>query len=197
MSIKLRAVLYFIFLLYLFLGIAIIADIFMSSIETITSRRRKIRYPDPDSKDKYLTVEVRLWNDTVANLTLMALGSSSPEILLSIIEIIGNRFEAGELGPGTSNEQSSMGRSISICFLLSLVVGSAAYNLLMICALCIAAINAPETRRIKLYSVFMVKSKIENEIDSMRRENSPFFSGDIIFRLFRLYLDVHRIISHF
>ena len=38
----------------------------------------------------------------MANLTLMALGSSSPEILLSIIEIIGNRFEAGELGPGTS-----------------------------------------------------------------------------------------------
>lgn len=102
MSIRLRAVLYFIFLLYLFLGIAIIADIFMSSIETITSRRRKIRYPDPDAKDKYLTVEVRLWNDTVANLTLMALGSSSPEILLSIIEIVGNRFEAGELGPGTS-----------------------------------------------------------------------------------------------
>ncbi len=102
MSIELRAVLYFIFLLYLFLGIAIIADIFMSSIETITSRTRKIRYPDPGEKDKYLTVEVRLWNDTVANLTLMALGSSSPEILLSIIEIIGNRFEAGELGPGTS-----------------------------------------------------------------------------------------------
>jgi solute carrier family 8 (sodium/calcium exchanger) len=102
MSIRLRAVLYFIFLLYLFLGIAIIADIFMSSIETITSRRRKIRYPDPDNKNKYLTVEVRLWNDTVANLTLMALGSSSPEILLSIIEVIGNRFESGELGPGTS-----------------------------------------------------------------------------------------------
>lgn len=100
----LRAVLYFIFLLYLFLGIAIIADIFMSAIETITSRRRKIKYPDPEKKDKYLVVEVRLWNDTVANLTLMALGSSSPEILLSIIEIVGNRFEAGELGPGTSKK---------------------------------------------------------------------------------------------
>ena len=37
-----------------------------------------------------------------------------------------------------------------------LVVGSAAYNLLMICALCISSINDTETRRIKLYSVFMV-----------------------------------------
>jgi len=102
MSIELRAVLYFIFLLYLFLGIAIIADIFMSSIETITSRRRTIRYPSPGEKDIYITLEVPIWNATVANLTLMALGSSSPEILLSIIEVIGNRFEAGELGPGTS-----------------------------------------------------------------------------------------------
>lgn len=31
----------------------------------------------------------------------MALGSSSPEIMLSVIEIIGNNFESGELGPGT------------------------------------------------------------------------------------------------
>jgi Ca2+/Na+ antiporter len=32
-------------------------------------------------------IEVNIWNDTVANLTLMALGSSAPEILLSIIGI--------------------------------------------------------------------------------------------------------------
>jgi solute carrier family 8 (sodium/calcium exchanger) len=31
----------------------------------------------------------------------MALGSSSPEILLSVIEIVGNNFQAGDLGPGT------------------------------------------------------------------------------------------------
>jgi hypothetical protein len=37
-----------------------------------------------------------------------------------------------------------------------LVVGSAAYNLLVISALCIMAIEGTETRRIKLYTVFMV-----------------------------------------
>ena len=31
----------------------------------------------------------------------MALGSSSPEILLSVIEVCGNNFLAGDLGPGT------------------------------------------------------------------------------------------------
>jgi len=37
----------------------------------------------------------------VSNLTLMALGSSAPEILLSIIEVVGKGFEAGDLGPNT------------------------------------------------------------------------------------------------
>ncbi|CAF4122719.1 unnamed protein product, partial [Rotaria sordida] len=131
MSIQLRAGLYFIILIYLFLGIAIIAGIHMSAIETITSRKKKVRYPDPEEKDKYITVEVPKWNNIGANVT--------PEILLSIIEIIKNRFEAEELGPGT-------------------IIGSAAYKLLIICALCIVSINAPETRRIKLYNVFLVTS---------------------------------------
>ncbi len=74
-------------------------------------------------------IEVPVWNGTVANLTLMALGSSAPEILLSCIEIIKNKFEAGELGPGT-------------------IVGSAAFNLLVISAVCIIGIPAGETRRI-------------------------------------------------
>ena len=30
----------------------------------------------------------------------MALGSSTPEILLSIIEVLANDFKSGELGPG-------------------------------------------------------------------------------------------------
>lgn len=51
----------------------------------------------------------------VANLTLMALGSSAPEILLAVIETILTLGEPpGELGPST-------------------IVGSAAYNLL-VCA---------------------------------------------------------------
>ena len=75
-------------------------------------------------------IEVRIWSDAVANLTLMALGSSAPEILLSIIEIIGNDFRAGDLGPGT-------------------IVGSAAFNLFVISAVCVMFIPAGETRRIK------------------------------------------------
>ncbi|KAK6041222.1 hypothetical protein COOONC_21273 [Cooperia oncophora] len=103
-----HAALYLFGLLYSFLGISIAADVFMCSIEKITSATRKVK----KSRDKGVLMvgnvseeddyeEVKVWNPTVANLTLMALGSSAPEILLSIIEIVGHGFRSGELGPGT------------------------------------------------------------------------------------------------
>jgi len=39
----------------------------------------------PNGETTVMTV--RVWNETVSNLTLMALGSSAPEILLSLIEV--------------------------------------------------------------------------------------------------------------
>ncbi len=67
-------------------------------------------------------IHTKVWNDTVANLTLMALGSSAPEILLSLKEILVGitapwdpslkmSFYNGPLGPST-------------------IVGSAAFNLM-------------------------------------------------------------------
>ena len=35
---------------------------------------------------EFVSTKVNVWNPTVANLTLMALGSSAPEILLNVIE---------------------------------------------------------------------------------------------------------------
>jgi len=75
---------YFIFLLYLFLGISVVADIFMEAIEVITSSTKDVQVQDKEGKLYH--VEVAIWNPTIANLTLMALGSSAPEILLSVIE---------------------------------------------------------------------------------------------------------------
>ena len=83
------------------------------------------------------TLCLQVWNDTVANLSLLALGTSAPEILLSVIEIIGKGFKAGELGPST-------------------IVGSAAFNLLVISAICIASIPTGEIRRIANVKVFAV-----------------------------------------
>lgn len=131
----LRIVLYLVGLLWCFLGVAIIADLFMQAIETITSKE-KIMYVDLDGGKKR-QFHVKVWNDTVANLTLMALGSSAPEIMLSVIEIIGGNFYAGELGPST-------------------IVGSAAFNLLVITAICVYAIPDGQSRTIKDVQVFYI-----------------------------------------
>eukprot|EP00929_Paragymnodinium_shiwhaense_P117674 TRINITY_DN8864_c0_g1_i1.p1 TRINITY_DN8864_c0_g1~~TRINITY_DN8864_c0_g1_i1.p1 ORF type:complete len:833 (-),score=194.85 TRINITY_DN8864_c0_g1_i1:86-2584(-) len=127
----LRAILYLAGLLWSFMGVAIIADVFMGAIEKITSKRRRVK--DPKS-DRYITITV--WNATVANLTLMALGSSAPEILLSVIELLSNEFFAGELGPST-------------------IVGSAAFNLFCISAVCVYSIPDGELRKIKDTGVYM------------------------------------------
>jgi len=130
-----RATVYFISLLYLFLGVSIIADRFMTSIEVITSHEREVIITRPNGE--MVTVRVRTWNETVSNLTLMALGSSAPEIMLSVIEVIGHDFKAGDLGPGT-------------------IVGSAAFNLFVIIGICVAVIPDGEVRRIKHLRVFII-----------------------------------------
>ena len=62
----------------------------------------------------------------------MALGSSAPEILLNVIETISTLGKkAGELGPST-------------------IVGSAAFNFLIISGVSIYAVNSDNDKRTKL-----------------------------------------------
>jgi solute carrier family 8 (sodium/calcium exchanger) len=134
-------VVYLLWLGYLFLGIAIISDIFMEAIESITDQTIKVEYWDKD-KTQHVTIEKLIWNPTVANLTLMALGSSAPEILLSVISSIKD-IEAipPELGPST-------------------IVGSASFNLLVISGVSIIAVGGDdcETKCIEDMWVFAVTS---------------------------------------
>ncbi|CAG6008001.1 unnamed protein product [Menidia menidia] len=130
-----RAVVYFVSLMYMFLGVSIIADRFMASIEVITSQEKEVTITMPNGETSVATV--RIWNETVSNLTLMALGSSAPEILLSVIEVCGHDFEAGQLGPGT-------------------IVGSAAFNMFVIIGICVWVIPTGESRKIKHLRVFFI-----------------------------------------
>ena len=72
-----RAVVYFVAMVYMFLGVSIIADRFMASIEVITSKEKEITITKANGETSVGTV--RIWNETVSNLTLMALGSSAPD----------------------------------------------------------------------------------------------------------------------
>lgn len=147
------------------------------------TKTRKVQVYDREGNKKFdaegrpvlISVQTEIWNPAVANLTLMALGSSTPEIMrelptihacrgrnyvqdsflswqscvclcaltqivaVSIIEICGANFYSGELGPGT-------------------VVGSAAFNLFIISALCISALPEGEGRKIDNLQVFGLTS---------------------------------------
>jgi len=131
-----RGLLYILLMVYLFIGVAIVSDRFMESIEMITAQEKEVTIKDPKTGKSQIII-VKVWNETVANLSLMALGSSAPEILLSVVEIWAKGFQAGDLGPGT-------------------IVGSAAFNLFMIIGLCMYVIPDDEVRKIKHLRVFLV-----------------------------------------
>ncbi|XP_035668339.1 sodium/calcium exchanger 3-like isoform X5 [Branchiostoma floridae] len=136
----LRGILYFLAMAYIFIGITIGSDVFMCSIEVITSKKRKVVRWD-EERQETVEREVLLWNETIANLTLLALGSSAPEIMLNIIEAVkelGNPPEDG-LGPFT-------------------IVGSAAFNLLVINAICVASVPSPEIKAVREFGVFVITS---------------------------------------
>jgi len=132
-----RAIVYFTAMVWMFIGVSIASDRFMGSIEMITSSEKEVTVKKPNGETQIIIVQV--WNETVANLTLMALGSSAPEILLSVIEIIARDFESGDLGPGT-------------------IVGSAAFNLFVIISICVYVIPDGEVRYIKHLRVFCITS---------------------------------------
>ncbi len=132
-----RIFVYGLAMVYCFLGIAIIADKFMVAIEVITSKEKVTSMMAADGTTQ--EVKVLVWNETVANLTLMALGSSAPEILLAVGETVTKLGKPPEDGLGPA------------C-----IVGSAAFNLLAITAICMVALDGDETRGIDDIGVFNV-----------------------------------------
>ena len=87
----------------------------MCSIEAITSKTKTVKVMGADGKEESL--EVPVWNGTLANLVLISLGPrSAPEILLAVVGIVANGFQQDALGP-------------------SLIVGSGAFNLLFLTAI--------------------------------------------------------------
>lgn len=99
----------------------------MEAIEVITSSKRTFHVKNDAGLMEMRTVSV--WNPTVANLTLMALGSSAPEILLNTIQTLGELGSIpGELGPAT-------------------IVGSAAFNFLVITGVSVASVSEEDDDR--------------------------------------------------
>ena len=109
-----RGFLYGFGLIWTFFGVAILSDAFMAGIEKITGTTKTVTTVNEQGES--VTVEELVWNPAVANLTLLALGSSAPEIMMSCIEIMSSEGYFGAIGAPT-------------------VVGSASFNLFVSAAI--------------------------------------------------------------
>ena len=131
-----RVVVYLLGLIWAFFGAAIISDILMCSVETITSKTRKVKVKTPDNEKGFEEMVVPVWNVTVANLSLRSFGACAIEIMLAMILF---DTDAGELSP-------------------SIICGVSTFKFLVITAVSVVAIRSPDIRRINHISLFAVSS---------------------------------------
>ncbi|KAF6155568.1 hypothetical protein GIB67_004562 [Kingdonia uniflora] len=134
-----RAFLYLVGLAYCFFGLSAITARFFRSMENVVKHTREIVDIDPSTNTNVVRRE-KVWNYTIADITLLAFGTSFPQISLATIDAIRNLGElyAGGLGPGT-------------------LVGSAAFDLFPIHAVCVVVPKAGTLKKISDVGVWLVE----------------------------------------
>ncbi|KAF0896209.1 hypothetical protein E2562_019695 [Oryza meyeriana var. granulata] len=134
-----RAFIYSVALAYCFIGLSAITGRFFKSMENIMKHSREVVTVDPHTNSTIVKHE-KVWNYTIADITLLAFGTSFPQISLATIDAIRNlgRLTAGGLGPGT-------------------LVGSAAFDLFPIHAVCVVMPRAGSKKKISDLGVWLVE----------------------------------------
>ncbi|KAK1277100.1 Magnesium/proton exchanger [Acorus gramineus] len=134
-----RTTLYVLLLAYCFFGLSAITARFFRSMENVVKQTREIVEFDPLTKTETVRHE-KVWNYTIADITLLAFGTSFPQISLATIDAFRNLGElsAGGMGPGT-------------------LVGSAAFDLFPIHAVCVVVPKAGELKKISDIGVCLVE----------------------------------------
>jgi len=131
-----RGLLYFFVIINLFIGTAVAMEKLLKSIEMMASQTEVVTVKDPEAEEDNSN-KTRVFKNTLVNLTLKAIGSAIPVILLCSIEVLAKGFKAGDLG-------------------LSSVVGSAAFNLFIIIGISISAFPNKETRKVQNLGVLLI-----------------------------------------
>ncbi|KAL6653737.1 hypothetical protein ACP70R_008661 [Stipagrostis hirtigluma subsp. patula] len=134
-----RAFLYAVALAYCFIGLSAITARFFKSMESIMKHSREVVTIDPHTNEPVVKHE-KVWNYTIADIALLAFGTSFPQISLATIDAIRNlgQLTAGGLGPGT-------------------LVGSAAFDLFPIHAVCVIMPRAGSIKKISDLGVWLVE----------------------------------------
>lgn len=84
-----RAFLYFLGLAYCFIGLSAITARFFRSMENVVKHTRRVVEIDPSTNAEIVKYE-KVWNYTIADITLLAFGTSFPQISLATIDAIRN-----------------------------------------------------------------------------------------------------------
>ena len=84
-----RAFLYFLGLAYCFIGLSAITARFFRSMENVVKHTRRVVQIDPSTNAEIVKHE-KVWNYTIADITLLAFGTSFPQISLATIDAIRN-----------------------------------------------------------------------------------------------------------
>ncbi|XP_037430126.1 magnesium/proton exchanger 1-like isoform X3 [Triticum dicoccoides] len=134
-----RAFLCTVALAYCFIGLSAITARFFKSMESITNHSREVVTIDTETNMPIVKHE-KVWNYTIADIALLAFGTSFPQISLATIDAIRNlgQLTAGGLGPGT-------------------LVGSAAFDLFPIHAVCVVMPRAGSMKKISDLGVWLVE----------------------------------------
>lgn len=93
----LRAFLCFLGLAYCFLGLSAVTARFFLSMENVVKHTREVVEIDPDSQTEIVRRE-KVWNFAIADISLLAFGTSFPQISLATIDAIrnlGNLYAGG------------------------------------------------------------------------------------------------------
>ena len=115
-----KVMIHLIALLYIFVGVSVISDRFLEAIEVITSMERPVRVTLPNGRT--VSIPVPLWNKTVADLSLISIGTCASEIMLTLIEVFTKHMSIGEVGPNS-------------------MVGSAVYSFFVTMAICMITVG--------------------------------------------------------
>ncbi|KAM3292758.1 hypothetical protein ACQJBY_036434 [Aegilops geniculata] len=134
-----RAFLCTVALVYCFIGLSAITARFFKSMESITNHSQEVVTIDTETNTPIVKHE-KVWNYTIADIALLAFGTSFPQISLATIDAIRNlgQLTAGGLGPGT-------------------LVGSAAFDLFPIHAVCVVMPRAGSMKKISDLGVWLVE----------------------------------------
>lgn len=84
-----RAFLYFLGIAYCFLGLSAITGRFFRSMEHVVKHTREVVEIDPITNQE-ITRHEKVWNYTIADISLLAFGTSFPQISLATIDAIRN-----------------------------------------------------------------------------------------------------------